>query len=211
MVSDDLDFEATAADVIGLYLNPPFHAAVFCVDEKTAIPALDRKDRMSPPSPWRAESHGFENERNGTLSLFAALNVATGEVLGKTAPGHTGSQFVEFLTEVVSGQPARKEIHVICDRLSSHKTDAVEKFLADDTNVSIHYTATYSSWLNQVEQWFARIQRDVVTRGVFTRTKDLDKQLMRYIRQYNKQAVALKWKCSDPTRRIRSGSLGSTD
>jgi hypothetical protein len=110
MVSNDPDFEAKAADVIGLYLNPPLHAAVFCVDEKTAIQALDRKDRMLPLSPGRAESHGFEYKRNGTLSLFAALNVATGEVPGKTAPRHSSAQFVAFLTEVVSAhsQPERR-------------------------------------------------------------------------------------------------------
>jgi transposase len=95
--------------------------------------------------------------------------------------------------------------------VSSHKTDAVQTFLADHTTVSIHYTPTYSSWLNQVENWFARIQRDVITRGVFTSTKDLDKKLMRYIRQYNKQAAPLKWKYSDPTRRIRCNSSGSMD
>ncbi|WP_321943627.1 IS630 family transposase [Paraburkholderia tropica] len=211
MVSNDPDFEAKAADVIGLYLNPPLHAVVFCVDEKTAIQALDRKDRMLPLSPGRAESHGFEYKRNGTLSLFAALNVATGEVLGKTASRHTSAQFVAFLTEVVSAQPRGEEIHVICDNVSSHKTDAVQTFLADHPKVSIHYTPTYSSWLNQVENWFARIQRDVIARGVFTSTKDLDKKLMRYIRQYNKQALPLKWKYSDPSRRIRCNSSGSTD
>jgi hypothetical protein len=106
MVSNDPHFETKAADVIGLYLNPPAHAAVFCVDEKTAIQALDRKDRLLPLSPGRAESHGFEYKRNGTLSLFAALNTATGEVLGKTAARHTSAQFVAFLSEVVSQQPA---------------------------------------------------------------------------------------------------------
>ena len=116
MVSNDPDFEAEAADVIGLYLNPPTHAAVFCVDEKTAIQALDRRDRMLPLSPGRAESHGFEYKRNGALSLFAALNTATGSVLGKTAARHTSAQFVAFLADVVSSQTEGKEIHVICDR-----------------------------------------------------------------------------------------------
>jgi transposase len=106
MVSNDPDFETKAADVIGLYLNPPAHAVVFCVDEKTAIQALDRKDRMLPLSPGRAESHGFEYKRNGTLSLFAALNTATGEVLGRTAPRHTSEQFVAFLTDIVASQPS---------------------------------------------------------------------------------------------------------
>ena len=206
MVSNDPDFEVKAADVIGLYLNPPAHAAVFCVDEKTAIQALDRKDRMLPLSPGRAQSHGFEYKRNGTLSLFAALNTATGEVLGKTAARHTSEQFVAFLADIVASQPRRREIHVICDNVSSHKTDLVEDFLAKHRRVHMHYTPTYSSWLNQVENWFARIQRDVITRGIFTSPKDLDKKLMRYIRQYNKQPKPVKWKYFDPTRRITSDS-----
>jgi transposase len=202
MVSNDPDFETKAADVIGLYLNPPAHAAVFCVDEKTAIQALDRKDRQLPLSPGRAESHGFEYKRNGTLSLFAALNTATGEVLGKTADRHTSDQFVAFLTDIVASQPKRRELHVICDNVSSHKTAKVASFLTDHPNVQIHYTPTYSSWLNQVENWFARIQRDVITRGVFTSTKDLDKKIMRYIRKYNESPKPIKWKYADPTRRI---------
>jgi transposase len=211
MVSNDPDFETKAADVIGLYLNPPAHAAVFCVDEKTAIQALDRKDRMLPLSPGRAESHGFEYKRNGTLSLFAALNTATGEVLGKTAPRHTSEQFVAFLQEIVASQTRRRQIHVICDNVSSHKTELVEAFLARHPRVHIHYTPTYSSWLNQVENWFARIQRDVITRGIFTSPKDLDKKLMRYIRQYNSDPKPLKWKYADPSRRITSTSSGSVN
>jgi transposase len=211
MISNDPQFEAKAADVIGLYLNPPAHAAVFCVDEKTAIQALDRKDRQLPLAPGRAESHGFEYKRNGTLSLFAALNTATGEVLGMTAPRHTSAQFVAFLADVVAGQPRRRQIHVICDNVSSHKTDKVDAFLAEHANVAIHYTPTYSSWLNQVENWFARIQRDVIARGVFTSVKDLDKKLIRYIRQYNKNPKPLKWKYDNPARRIRCNSSGSVD
>jgi transposase len=203
MVSNDPDFETKAADVIGLYLNPPAHAAVFCVDEKTAIQALDRKDRMLPLSPGRAESHGFEYKRNGTLSLFAALNTATGEVLGKTAARHTSEQFVAFLADIVASQNPRREIHVICDNVSSHKTQRVDDFLAEHRNVQIHFTPTYSSWLNQVENWFSRIQRDVINRGVFTSVKDLDRKLMRYIREHNKNPKPIKWKYDDPSRRIR--------
>jgi transposase len=203
MVSNDPDFETKAADVIGLYLNPPAHAVVFCVDEKTAIQALDRKDRMLPLSPGRAESHGFEYKRNGTLSLFAALNTATGEVLGRTAPRHTSEQFVAFLSDVVASQPKRQELHVICDNVSSHKTERVQAFLAAHSNVQIHYTPTYSSWLNQVENWFGRIQRDVISRGIFTSVKDLDKKLMRYIREHNKDPKPIKWKHNDPSRRIQ--------
>jgi transposase len=211
MISNDPDFESKAADVIGLYLNPPAHAAVFCVDEKTAIQALDRKDRMLPLSPGRAESHGFEYKRNGTLSLFAALNTATGEVIGKTAPHHTSAQFVAFLTDIVASQGRRREIHVICDNVSSHKTDKVDEFLLAHSNVTLHFTPTYSSWLNQVENWFARIQRDVIARGIFGSVKDLDKKLMRYIRQYNKNAKPLKWKYNNPAHRIRCDSSGSVN
>jgi len=110
--------------VIALYLNPPAHAVVFCVDEKTAIYAPDRKDRQLPLSPGRAEGHGFEYKRNGTLSLFAALNSATGEVLGRTAPRHTNEQFVGFLEDVVTTQPRRREIHVVRDSVSNHETDS---------------------------------------------------------------------------------------
>ncbi|AVA33855.1 IS630 family transposase [Cupriavidus metallidurans] len=203
MISNDPDFEIKAADVIGLYLNPPAHAVVFCVDEKTAIQALDRMDRMLPLSPGRAESHGFEYKRNGTLSLFAALNTINGQVIGKTAPRHTSEQFVAFLTDVVASQGPEQEIHLICDNVSSHKTDLVRTFLSEHRNVRLHYTPTYSSWLNQVENWFARIQRDVIARGIFTSVNDLARKLMRYIRQHNKDPKPIKWKHDDPSRRIR--------
>jgi transposase len=206
MISNDPDFEAKAADVIGLYLNPPEHAAVFSVDEKTAIQALDRKDRMLPLSPGRAESHGFEYKRNGTLSLFAALNTRTGEVIGKTAGSHTSEQFVAFLEEVKASQPEGREIHVICDNVSSHKTERVRVFLKANPNVQMHHTPTYSSWLNQVENWFSRIQRSVIARGVFTSVKDLDKKIMRFIREHNKDPRPIKWKYDDPSRRHKANS-----
>ena len=202
MASDDPDFETKAADIIGLYLHPPQHAAVFCVDEKTAIQALDRLDPVLPLSPGRAERHGFEYKRHGTLSLYAAFNTKTGEVLGRTAPRHTSAEFVAFLTDIVVNQPRRKEIHVIADNLSAHKTDLVQNFLAAHPTVHLHFTPTYSSWLNQVELWFAKIERDVIARGVFTSVTDLKRKLMRYIRQYNQTPKTVKWKYFDPTRRI---------
>jgi hypothetical protein len=111
MASDDPNFETKAADIIGLYLNPPEHAAVFCVDEKTAIQALDRLDPVLPLSPGRIERHGFEYYRHGTLSLYAALETATGRAHGKTAVRHTSQDFVAFLEEVVAQCPANKQIH----------------------------------------------------------------------------------------------------
>ncbi len=184
LASDDPEFEQKAADVIGLYLNPPQHAAVFCVDEKTAIQALDRLDPVLPLSPGRAERHGFEYHRHGTLSLYAALDTKTGRVHGKTAARHTSADFVDFLGEVVSQCRPKQEIHIILDNLSAHKTQAVRDFLDAHPQVRLHFTPTYSSWLNQVELWFAKIERDVIARGVFTSVPDLARKLRRYINAY---------------------------
>lgn len=202
MASDDPAFERKAADVIGLYLHPPQHAAVFCVDEKTAIQALDRLDPVLPLSPGRAERHGFEYFRHGTLSLYAAFNTRTGEVLGRTAARHTSAEFVAFLIDIVAHQPRRKEIHVILDNLSAHKTPRVDAFLHMHPNVQLHFTPTYSSWLNQVELWFAKIERDVIARGIFTSIHDLKRKLMRYIRTYNRSPKPVKWKYADPRHRM---------
>src|SRR5216683_4492328 len=128
LASNDPDFETKAADVIGLYLNPPQHAAVFCVDEKTAIQALDRKDPVLPLSPGRAERHGFEYYRHGTLSLYAAFNTKSGQVLGQTAAHHTTEEFVAFLGQIAALQPRGREIHIIADNLSAHKTKRVAQF-----------------------------------------------------------------------------------
>lgn len=203
MVSDDPAFESKAADVIGLYLKPPAHAAVFCVDEKSAIQALDRLDPVLPLSPGRAERHGFEYFRHGTLSLYAALEVSSGQVLGKTTPRHTSAEFVAFLADVVATQPEGKQIHVIADNLSAHKTKAVAEFLAVHANLQLHYTPTYSSWLNQVEIWFSKIQRDLITRGIFTSKADLARKIARYIKVHNQSAKPFKWTYRNTDRRIR--------
>ncbi|MGB7436470.1 MAG: IS630 family transposase [Candidatus Acidiferrum sp.] len=131
--------------------NPPAHAAVFSVDEKTSIQALDRKDPVLPLSPGRAERHGFEYFRHGTLSLYAAFNTKTGEVLGKMTARHTSAEFFVFLTDIVIDQPRGKEIHVIADNQSAHKSRPVTDFLAVHPKVHLHFTPTYSSWLNQIE------------------------------------------------------------
>jgi len=202
MASDDPDFERKAADVIGLYVDPPQHAAVFCVDEKTAIQALDRLDPVLPLSPGRAERHGFEYYRHGTLSLYAALNTKSGKVLGQTAAHHTTEEFVAFLGQIVALEDKGREIHIIADNLSAHKTRRVAQFLAQHPKLHLHFTPTYSSWLNQVELWFARIERDVVARGVFTSVKDLARKLMRYIRHHNQHAAPIKWAYRDFSHRI---------
>ncbi len=200
--STDPDFETKAADIIGLYLHPPQHAAVFCVDEKTAIQALDRRDPRLPLSPGRAERHGFEYVRHGTLSLYAALTTHDGQVLGRPAARHTSAEFVQFLGEIVASQSPGREIHIIADNLSAHKTAKVTDFLDAYPNVTLHYTPTYSSWLNQVELWFSKLTRDVLARGIFTSVTDLTRKLRRYIDRYNRTAAPVRWAYTDPSRRI---------
>jgi transposase len=202
MASNDPEFESKAADIIGLYMNPPQHAAVFCVDEKTAIQALDRLDPVLPLSPGRAERHGFEYYRHGTLSLYAALDVKTGKVEGKTAQRHTSTEFIDFLGHLVNKASWAQQIHIVLDNLSAHKTKAVEEFLKEHPRVQFHFTPTYSSWLNQVELWFAKIQRDVIARGVFSSVADLARKIRKYIRAYAKSAKPFRWTYTDPSRRI---------
>ena len=204
MRSTDPDFETKAADVLGLYLDPPQHAAIFCLDEKTAIQALDRLDPVLPLSPGRAERHGFEYHRHGTLSLYAALNTQTGEVIGHTAARHTSDDFLAFLAHVVEAQPRRREVHIILDNLATHKTQKVRTFLATHPRVHLHFTPTYSSWLNQVELWFAKIERDLPARGVFTSVADLARKIRRYIRHYNTTAKPVRWSYRNPAHRISS-------
>ena len=202
--SPDPDFEQKAADIIGLYLPPPKHAVVLCIDEKTALQALDRTVPVLPLSPGRAERHGFEYVRHGTRSLYAALNVHSGRVLGDTVPHHTSPAFVQFLDLVVASQPKHTHIHIIVDNLSAHKAKPVQTWLSAHPRVTMHDTPTYSSWLNQVEIWFSKIERDCIARGIFTSTTDLRKKLLQYIKRHNATCQPLVWRYRDPTRRIRA-------
>jgi transposase len=129
--------------------------------------------------------------------------VQTGKVHGKTTRRHTSSDFVSFLAEVVEQTPAEKEIHIVLDNLSAHKTETVREFLEQNPRVRFHFTPTYSSWLNQVEIWFGRIQRDVIARGVFTSVADLSRKLMKYIRAYAEHAKPFRWTYTDTLRRIK--------
>ena len=179
---------------------------MFAADEKTAIQALDRLDPVLPLSPGRAERHGFEYYRHGTLSLYAALNTRTGEIIGQTVPRHTSDAFVDFLTDLVATQPRRREIHVIVDNLSAHKTKKVQAFLDAHPRVHLHFTPTYSSWLNQVELWFAKIERDLLARGIFTSLPDLARKIRRYITRYNEDMKPIRWVYSNPAHRIATDS-----
>ena len=210
LASDDPEFESKATDIIGLYLRPPQHAAVFCVDEKTAIQALDRLDPVLPLSPGPAERHGCEYYRHGTLTLYAALDTQTGRVHGRTTARHTSRDFVAFLEEVLSLCSPRQLIHIILDNLSAHKTQLVRDFLQQHPCVQLHFTPTYSSWLNQVEIWFAKIEREVIARGIFTSVPDLARKLRRYINAYSANARPIQWKYSDSRRRLRTNEFTAT-
>ena len=165
---------------------------------------------LLPLSPGRAERHGFEYYRHGTLSLFAALDVKTGHVQGKTTNRHTSQDFIAFLSDLVSRVRGTKEIHIVLDNLSAHKTKAVEKFLVEHPRVHFHFTPTYSSWLNQIELWFAKIQRDLLARGVFTSVADLARKIRKYIHAYAKVARPFRWSYSDPSRRIIANPIAGT-
>lgn len=202
MASPDPDFEAKAKDILGLYLDPPKNAAVFCVDEKTAIQALDRSQPALPLRPGQPERRAVEYVRHGTVSLFAALEVHSGKVLGRCAPRHSSQQFVAFLDQTVAGQ-RRKTIHVVLDNLSVHKTPLVRAWLEQHPQVHFHFTPTYSSWLNQVEIWLGLITRDCIRRGIFHSVTDLVQKIVNYIRLYNRNAQPFQWTYSNPKRRIR--------
>jgi transposase len=144
------------------------------------------------------------------LSLYTALDTATGQVHGKTAARHTSRDFVAFVHEVVSLRPPHQQIHIILDNLSAHKTALVREFLEQNPRVRFHFTPTYSSWLNQVEIWFSRIERDVIARSVFISVPDLARNLRRYINAYSANARPIQWKYSDSSRRISCNEHSAT-
>ncbi len=202
MASNDPQFAAKAKRVIGLYLQPPEEAAVFCVDEKSAIQALDRVQPLLPLAAGAPERRGFEYVRHGTCSLYAALEVATGKVLGRCRKRHRSLELCEFLSAVIKGRP-EKQIHIILDNLSAHKTETVQAWLKAHPAVHLHYTPTYSSWLNQVEIWFGMITSQCIRRGTFTSVRDLTRRIDSYIQNYNKNAAPFTWTYRDVRKRIR--------
>ena len=202
MASPDPNFAAKAKDILGLYLHPPENTAVFCVDEKTAIQAVDRTQPALPLRPARPERQTVEYVRHGTVSLFAALEVHSGKVVGRCAPRHTSQEFVQFLDQAVAHY-RRKTIHVILDNLAVHKTPAVRAWAKQHSNVTFHFTPTYASWLNQVEIWLGMITRDCIRRGVFHSVSDLAHKILTYIRLYNRNAQPFRWTYRNPRKRIR--------
>jgi putative transposase len=191
--SPDPEFESKMVNIIGLYLNPPQNALVLCVDEKTQIQALDRTQPLLPLQSGKPKRMTATYKRNGTVSLIAALAVHTGEVVANTMKSNNAANFLSFLKKL-DRTYRNKTLHIIVDNLSVHKDKEVKEWLATKRKVKIHFTPTYSSWLNQVEIWFNILTKDVVKGGVWKSSEQLASQLMLYVETYNKtRAKPFEW------------------
>jgi transposase len=180
-------------DVAGLYLAPPANAAVFAVDEKPQIQALQRTAPVLPMIPGAPERRSFDYVRHGTVDLFAALNTATGKVIGKLSAQHRAVDFRDFLDEIDRQVEPGLDVHVICDNLSAHKAPVVQKWLLAHPRVQLHFTPACSSWISQVERWFAELQRRCLDRGVFCSLDELTTALEEWIELWNATARPFKW------------------
>lgn len=193
MTSHDPDFWEKAADVCGLYLDPPVNAVVWSVDEKSGMQAKSRINPTKPAIPGKATRREFEYQRNGTAVLFAALDVHAGGVAGWVTDSTRSENFVEFLGDLVRQTPKGLDLHCIADNLSAHKTDKVKEFLLDNPHVHIHYTPTHASWLNQVELFFSILERRMLRRGEFSSVDELADRVIAFIKDYNKRAAPFRW------------------
>ncbi|MDQ0808356.1 transposase [Streptomyces sp. B3I7] len=180
-------------DVVGLYLAPPANAAVFAVDEKPQIQALERTAPVLPMIPGVPERRSFDYVRHGTVDLFAALNTATGKVITKLSAQHRAVDFRDFLDEIDRQTDKGLAVHVICDNLSAHKAPVVHKWLLTHPRFQLHFTPTYSSWINQVERWFAELERRCLERGVFCSLDDLKTALEDWTKVWNDEARPFQW------------------
>jgi transposase len=190
--SSDPDLVAKVRDVVGLYLAPPERAIVLSLDEKTQIQALDRTQPMLPMKPGQLECHTYDYKRNGTTSLFAALEVATGKVTTEARTRHTGADFLAFLRHVERAYPAA-ELHVVLDKVSTHKTPAVRDWLERHPRITFHFTPTSASWMNQVETWFGILTRGALRRGSFGSVKELIAKIDLFAANWNAGASPFAW------------------
>ena len=192
-LSDDPQFIDKVRDVVGIYLNPPEHAVVLCIDEKTGIQALDRTRPTLPMRPGQLERRTHDYVRNGITDLFAALNVATGEIIARTDTRHRAIEFIKFLDLVDDSVPASLDVHVIIDNASTHKTPAVKKWLLRHPRFVFHFTPTSSSWLNLVERWFAELTRRKLRRSAHRSIKELTDDLHAWIALWNDNPRPFVW------------------
>jgi transposase len=180
-------------DIVGLYMNPPGNAVVLSVDEKSQIQALNRTQPVLPLRIGETEKRTHDYDRHGTISLFAALNVATGEVLGKTHQRHRSKEFVVFLHEIDANVSDALDVHIVLDNYATHKTPAVKRFLAKRPRFHLHFTPTYGSWINQVERWFGLLTERQLKRGSHTSVAQLRKAIEEFIAVTNEKPRPFKW------------------
>ncbi|MBP2475182.1 transposase [Crossiella equi] len=180
-------------DVVGLYLNPPEGALVLSVDEKPGIQATERVAPVAPMTPGVPERRSFDYIRHGTIDLFAALDTATGKVISKLSPHHRAVEFRDFLDQIDRETDPALQAHLICDNLSVHKAPAIHKWLLAHPRFHLHFTPTYSSWLNEVERWFAELQRRQLDRGVFCSVDQLSEALEQWIKLWNTDPHPFRW------------------
>lgn len=192
-LSNDPHFIEKVRDVVGLYLSPPEHAVVLCVDEKSQIQALNRTQPILPMRPGQAERRTHDYDRHGTTTLFAALDVRTGRVLGECHRRHRAAEFLKFLGSIEASVAADLEVHVVMDNYGTHKTPAVRRWFARRPRFHIHYTPTYSSWLNQVERWFALLTERAIKRGAHTSVRQLTRAIQDFLAVTNDQPAPFKW------------------
>ena len=192
-LSTDPDFVAKVRDVVGLYVSPPAHALVLCVDEKSQIQALDRSQPMLPLRPGQPARRSHDYTRHGTTSLFAALDIATGHVIGKCYPRHRASEFRHFLDEIEAAVPSGLDVHLVMDNYATHKAPLVRSWLAKRPRWHVHLTPTSSSWLNQVERFFALLTERQLRRGIHRSVTALQDAISRFIEHHNADPKPFRW------------------
>jgi transposase len=192
-LSNDRHFEEKLVDVVGLYLNPPDKSVVLCIDEKSQVQALDRTQPSLPMKKGRAGTMTHDYKRHGTTTLFAALNVLTGTVIGRCLPRHRNTEFLKFLRIIDREVPQGLQIHMICDNYGTHKHPNVKKWLAQHPRFHLHFTPTSSSWLNLVERWFRDLTDKAIRRGVFHSVNDLIIAIEDYLKVNNDNPKPFVW------------------
>jgi transposase len=180
-------------DIVGLYMNPPDHALVLCVDEKSQIQALDRTQPMLPLRPGQVERRTHDYKRHGTTSLFAALELKTNRVIGQLHRRHRSLEFRRFLDTIEANVPAELEVHIVLDNYGTHKTAIIRKWFAKRPRFHVHFTPTYGSWINLVERWFAEITNKRIRRGIFRSVKELEAAICEYIDVHNQDPKPFVW------------------
>ena len=192
-LSNDPFFIEKVRDIVGLYLHPPDHAVVLCVDEKSQIQALQRTQPMLPMGLGYVEGVTHDYVRHGTTALFAALDVASGEVLAQCKRRHRHQEFLAFLRHIDRNVPETLDVHLVVDNYATHKHAKVKAWLARRPRYHLHYTPTYASWLNQVERWFGIITQRAIRRGTFSSVKQLTGKIDRFVNDYNTKTRPFVW------------------